>query len=258
MNKYLLKATILLLFLFTMFNISAQSTSGGRSRGNVIVNHQLSINANIRARVVIRHQTDGSFTPVNGTTNMIATLAAGNYVVEVSAPGYNTQSRAVTLNQNSTLTFQMQASTARLNVTSNVNGALIQVSGTSNAQGNAPWRMDLPLGNYNVTVSAEGYETQTRSINLQRQENLHFNLKQSTATAQIIIPPESLNMKDVNARSMIQVYDNGVLMNGTVLTLRPGQHTIQIVSGGLMTQTTIIAEAGRTYTIKPILSLLVE
>lgn len=212
----------------------------------------------------VTSNVDGTSIQVRGPSNtqgnapFRADLPRGNYTITATARGYDTQTQTVNLNSNKRVDFQLQPTTARLNVTSNVNGADLRISGPTNTQGNAPFRVDLPLGNYTITASAEGYDTQTNVINLQRHENVHFNLKKSNATVQIIIPSESLNMKDVNARSLIRIFDNGTEIDGANFQIRPGQHTIQIVSGGLMIQTTIIAEAGKTYTIKPQLTLIVE
>jgi len=335
MGKNIQKIIILAIVISSVLplNLFAQSTSGGRSRRGS--SYQLTVNANVPASVIINSQTDKSAAAVTGSTSQTFTLVPGNYNIQVSANGYTAQSRVVVLDNNKTETFQLQATTARLNVTSNVNRAALIISGGvgkgSTINGTVPYQGDLAQGSYTVTISAEGYISQSRTVNLQRHENIHFNLEQapvnlsvtsnvtgatvsvtggvgkgssmsgtipfqrellpgeynitvsaqgytsqtktlsltrasnlhfellpSTGTVQVIIPPEYLNKKDVNARAQIKIYDNGLEISGVAFQLRPGQHTIQIVSGGLMSQATINVEAGRVYTIKPILTLSVE
>ena len=102
---------------------------------------------------------------------------------------------------------------------------------------------------------AGGYVTQTKSLDLLSDTNFHFELQPAMGTVQVMVSPDSLNKSDIYAREKILIIDNGIEMESLSFQLRPGQHTIQIISGGLWTQTTIIVEAGKTYTIQPTLSL---
>lgn len=120
-------------------------------------------------------------------------------------------------------------------------------------QGTTSFTQSLPPGNYRITVEADGYISQTRDINLGANMTENFSLQPATGRVEIIMGGQFLNMKVTDPRSLIDIYDNGSLVegNGFILTLRPGQHTIQIVSGGLMAQATIRVEAGRTYILEP-------
>ncbi|MBI9097408.1 MAG: PEGA domain-containing protein [Spirochaetaceae bacterium] len=223
---------------------------------------QLNVTSNINGALIQVYNQSGNSLVTSGNAPFRASLPKGNYRVSASADRYTPVDQRVNLQSAQTINLQLQLATAKLNVTSNVNGAQIQVNSpgvnSPAASGNAPYQTDLPLGTYTVTASAPGYTPQTKELNHTRHSNVHFNLKAANGTVQIIIPPESLNKKDVNARNQIRIYDNGALVEGFIQQLRPGQHTIQIVSGGLMTQTTFNVEAGVTYTLKPVLTLTVE
>ena len=248
-NKLILFLAILLVPML----LFAQSASGGRSRGTSTF--QLTVTANISASVTITNPAIKGFTALNGNTTFVQALVPGKYTVKVSAEGYIAQTKTVNLTENQTVNFQLQPALVRLKVTSNVHGASVQVSGAGTASGNIPFQKNLTLGNYTVSISANGYESQSRAVNLQSAQNIHFNLKTAMGTLQVVISPDSLNKRDIYAREKILIIDNGIEMDGMNFQLRPGQHTIQIISGGLWTQTTINVEAGKTYTIQPTLSL---
>ena len=252
-KKILLAILVVLLFVGLTMDISAQSASGGRSRRGSTF--QLTITANVPASVSITNPMEKAFTALNGNTTFVQALVPGKYTVKVSAPGYIAQTKTIDLTANQTVNFQLQPALVRLKVTSNVHGASVQVSGAGTASGNIPFQKNLTLGNYTVSISANGYESQSRAVNLQSAQNIHFNLKTAMGTLQVVISPDSLNKRDIYAREKILIIDNGIEMEGMNFQLRPGQHTIQIISGGLWTQTTINVEAGKTYTIQPTLSL---
>ncbi|MDA3938175.1 MAG: PEGA domain-containing protein [Spirochaetia bacterium] len=301
---------------------------GGRSRRGSTF--QLTVTANVRASVSITNPAVKGFASLTGNTTFVQALAPGKYTVKVTAPGYTPQTKAVDLSANQTVDFQLQPALVRLKVTSNVNGSLVQFSGAGTASGNAPFQKDMIPGNYTVSISANGYVPQSRAVNLQTAQNVHFNLEKATVslnitsnvsgakvqisnpavkgsassgtipfqknlvlgnytitvsaggyvsqtksldltrdtnfhfdlkpamgTVQVMVAPDSLNKSDIYARDKIQIIDNGIEMESLSFQLRPGQHTLQIVSGGLWTQTTINIEAGKTYTLQPVLSLKV-
>ena len=161
-----------------------------------------------------------------------------------------------------------------LQVNSNVRGASISVVGKDGAKtsrfsqntsdsvninSKVPFKQTLKQGEYTITVSAPGYHTETRNINLTSNQNLTINLRLITAKVIITIPPTILNPKISNPAAQIKIYDNGELLGkGNIFELTPGQHTIQIVSGGIMLQGTFRLQAGKSYTIEPSIDLKIK
>jgi hypothetical protein len=327
-NKLSILLMVILLAAFLTQPVFAQSSTG---RSRTAATFKLTVTANVAATVTITNPSDKGFVAVKGRTTLVQDLAPGRYNVRVEAPGYLPQTKTINFSANQSLNYQLQPALMRLKVTSNVNGARVQVSGASRANGPAPFQKDLITGNYTVSISANGYVPQSRAVNLQSAQNLHFNLEFATVSLnvssnvpgakiqvnmvnskdpatfgsipfqknmvlgsysitvsaggyttqtkqlelsrdtnfhfelipamgklQVVISPDSLNKRDIYARDKILIIDNGIDMEGLNFELRPGQHTIQIISGGLWTQTTINVVAGKTYTIKPVLSFEVS
>lgn len=148
-----------------------------------------------------------------------------------------------------------------LTVTCNVPNATVEVysinSKDVNLNGSATFTATIAQGSYRIEVKAPNYIAQTRDIELNANSTEAFTLQPATGRVVILLTGDFLNMKHSNPRSQIQVYDNGTLLegNGFQYDLRPGQHTIQIVSGGFMVQDTIQVQAGRTYRLEPVFRL---
>jgi len=148
-----------------------------------------------------------------------------------------------------------------LTVTCNAPDATVEVysinSKDVSLNGSATFTATIAQGSYRIEVKAPNYITQTRDIELTANSTESFTLQPATGRVIILLTGEFLNMKHSNPRSLIEVYDNGTLLegNGFQYELRPGQHTIQIVSGGFMVQDTIQVQAGRTYRLEPVFRL---
>jgi len=149
-----------------------------------------------------------------------------------------------------------------LTVTCNVPNAsvIIEPEKGNRINGQATFEQMLDSGNIRITVEADGYISQTRDVNLDSNKTESFTLQPATGRVEVMISGDFLNKKIVNARDQIQVYDNGTLLggNGLVYELRPGQHTIQIVTGGFMVQKTIQVQAGRVYRLEPVLDIQIR
>ena len=255
-KKILLVFLTVLMLAGLSMNVFSQSASGGRSRRGSTF--QLTVTSNVSASVSIINPAIKGFNPLTGNTTFVQALAPGKYTVKVTAPNYTPQTKTVDLKANQTLNFQLQPALVSLNISSNIKGARVKVSGPASATGSIPFQKNMVLGNYSITVSAGGYISQTKSLNLTRDTNFHFELKPAMGTVQVMVAPDSLNKRDIYAREKILIIDNGIEMEGLSFQLRPGQHTLQIISGGLWTQTTIKVEAGKTYTIQPSLTFKVS
>ena len=150
-----------------------------------------------------------------------------------------------------------------LTVRSNVKAAYVTVKSVSTKDswtGNTDFNVQLAPGYYEVTVGADGYTSETRQVKIDGHQIVSFDLKQSVGKIVIFINGQDLNKKDLQGRQYIEVYDNGQKMpqNQFEFELRPGQHTIQIVSGALMSQVTINMEPGKTYIIEPYMGINVK
>ena len=102
--------------------------------------------------------------------------------------------------------------------------------------------------------------TETEQVNLNGNQTIDFRLKPAMGKVVIFVNGQDLNKKDLQGRQYLEIYDNGqkLPLNQFDFDLNPGQHTIQIVSGALMSQVTINVEAGRTYVLEPFMNINVK
>lgn len=97
--------------------------------------------------------------------------AAGTWQIVLSAKGHAPQTRSVTVNPSETALVKLELPLlATITVTGSPAGALARLAGPGafTAEGQLPWTAQgLPPGPYELTVSAEGAETQTRSVRVE-------------------------------------------------------------------------------------------
>lgn len=184
---------------------------------------------------------------------LILSIAAVAYG-QSSAAG---SSRRRSTTNNAQLIVNTNLATSAINVRGQggASNSFISSGSSTNLNAQGSFNQQLSQGSYTITVSAPGYYTETREINLSGNQTLNVNLRMMTADVTIRIPSQFI-AKEPGAVDRIRFYDNGeLLQGGPVYRLSPGQHTIRIESGGLWIQGTFNFEAGKTYIIEPTLSL---
>ncbi len=215
------------------------------------VQFSLSINSNVRdAKVIIKGS--GLNGQLVGSAPFTAQLNQGNYTIDVSADGYKSASREVSLASSQNVTINLEQNSYNLTITSNVEGAKVFIKGGSiNGQltGSTDMTTVLAPGSYQVKVNAPGYFAEEQTIYLSESTTLNIQLKGRTGRLDIIIPNEILDYSGANPAAQIKIFDNGKKVNDTSMELTPGQHTIRITSGAFASQQTINVQAGDSYRI---------
>jgi hypothetical protein len=140
---------------------------------------------------------------------------------------------------------------ASVTLTQTATGQARQTQTNDHGQFNAPF---LPLGNYSVSVSAPGYETQTISgINLQVDQtaNLHIALKVGSVSQTVQVTAASPLLDQVTS-SLGQVINNNEILNMPLNGRNPfalgqlvGNTTAVSSSTGAGTNMPFIAGGGR-------------
>ena len=251
-NKIFIIALILALLVPGL--IFAQRSTGGRTR---VVNYTLTIQCNVRGANIqmdkIEGTKDDSF---RGNAPFSQTVTAGSYNINVSADGYDSQSRVIEVSSDQTVNFTLIPSKVNLRISSNVPVAQVQVQGPDSANGRVTFNQALTKGNYRITVSASGYNTVTRNVNLSSDQNLTINLTPSTGTVNFIIPTDFLDMRNGNPTSLVEVYVDGQKQsNNRTVTMRPGRHTIRLSSGAFNVQKVLDIQAGQVYDFQLVMDL---
>ncbi|HCM27331.1 MAG TPA: hypothetical protein DIC34_12435 [Treponema sp.] len=190
---------------------------------------------------------------VIGSAPANASVEAGNYKVDVTAPGYQGYSTTVSVNGNATVAANLQPTSFRLTVNANVTGAEISLNGIK--AGNSPLSVDLSPGSYNLKVSAPGYQDYLAPISMNGPQNVSVNLTPMTASATVKVPAAILNRDAKNPESLVELYVDGVKQNALTVTVNAGTHRFRIVSGGLSVEAQAVLEAGKAYTIEPSFAL---
>jgi hypothetical protein len=142
----------------------------------------------------------------------------------------------------------------RLTVTSNVRGAEISIDGVRQRD-TAPAVFTLRPGTYTVTVEARGYQPWRIRVTLDSDQTIRAELLPPTATVILDIPPEYLNDQLRDPWRSIDFYVDGRLQRQTRVEVEPGYRTLAVVAGGLRLEAEFYFEAGRTYTVEPVMRL---
>ncbi|MDC7225528.1 MAG: PEGA domain-containing protein [Spirochaetales bacterium] len=233
-------------------NLNNSTTLNFRLDQAAPVKASLTVKSNTRnARVVITGiDVNGQ---VIGSAPYSSQIPLGRYSITVSAAGYTPLTKEINLTGNRTVNFNLDAETYNLTITSNVESARVFIKGGDiNGQitGQTDLTTTLPPGTYRIKVNAPGYFAEEKTVQFSRTSSVNFQLRQRSGRLEVIIPNDILNYTLNNLENRIKIYDNGTEVDGTSLTLSPGQHTIRITSGGFARQQTINVRAGESYRLE--------
>jgi hypothetical protein len=187
-----------------------------------------------------------------------AMLEDGNYQVSINAPGFEPYSAVVTVHGNTSHSANLrQMLQSRLTVTANLSGAEVFLNNVK--AGNTPLTVDLVPGSYNLRVSAPGYQDYAAGIVMNGSQTVSASLIPQFATVTVFLPPQFINHdNNRDQRAQLDLYIDGIKQNGVQAQVPAGQRRIRVVAGFLSFETSVIFEAGRSYTVEPVLSLNVR
>jgi hypothetical protein len=129
--------------------------------------------------------------------------------------------------------------TVTLSIHCNVQGAAIHISGgdiIGTKVGYADFSIELSPGTYTVEASADGYQSQTRTVRLRRDQSISFNL----SGGQPVQHDASLTVRSNVGGAHVSIWGNGVSEEGSTtmrVDLPPGNYTVEVSKHGYITQT---------------------
>ena len=209
---------------------------------------QVTVNSNVPATVSI----DGR---ARGATPLTLALAAGQYQLQLDAPGYSVLAVALAVSNQSrrSYTFELQPAVRQVTVNTNV-PATVAIDGQT--RGGTPLSIPLAPGEHQLLLSAPGY-IQTAGILVvsdQSNQSYLFDLLPALATIVVDVPDQFLNKRlpDVaTARGQVQLFVDGNRMDNTRFVEVPaGTRTIMLLSGGVGLSQQVELQAGLEYTVR--------
>ncbi len=174
---------ILLLLTSILYPVLAQRTgpaSGGTNSSSSSSQPTLTVNCNIRnAFVSISTLYQKNSSIASGNAPFTVQLNKDAYVVTVTAPGYEQQQQTIQLNGNQTVNFNLGQEKANLTVQCNVRDAKVVITGggiSGQLIGSAPFTARLGKGSYSINVTAPGFLSASRQVNLDSNQTLNISL----------------------------------------------------------------------------------
>ena len=158
----------------------------------------------------------------------------GEYNVTVVKDGYDTQTETVTLTKDATelVDFTLVQQDGTLQVNSTPAGAGIYLNDVATGELTNFTFTDKPVGEYNVTVVKDGYDTQTEMVTLRKDatELVAFTLVQQVGTLQV-------NSTPTNASIYLNDIATGEFTNFTFDNKPVGEYNVTVVKDGYDSQT---------------------
>jgi len=209
------------------------------------------INANLQAALFPLNVTvnvSGATIQVdNVTVNTPAMVTAGNHVLTVSAPGYNSYTQSFTQNlRGLSIPVTLTPAAFPFSVRSNVVGAAVSIDNFPVTSFPVP----VSPGNHTVTVSALGYQIFSQT----------FLMPANATTLTVAMVPD-LGMVQIktedwvssNGARLVKVFVNGVEQKDKPLQLAlpQGVYLIRLEAGLAFAEAKVSVQAGRSITLVP-------
>ncbi|WFN33843.1 PEGA domain-containing protein [Methanogenium sp. S4BF] len=207
--------------------------------------------------VAITSTPQDAFVYVDGvnttrTTDASLYLPVGDHQMTVALRGYVTPANrtvTVTAGTTTTLDFDLVRETGYLEVTSVPDGAAIILDGTdTNTRTNATLADPLPTGDYNVTVTLDGYITPAEevvTITTGDTTTVNFDLVRETGFLEVTSVP-------AGAHIFLDGTDTHTLTNATLADPLPtGEYNVTVALDGYLTpeNRTVTITAGATTSV---------
>jgi hypothetical protein len=185
-------------------------------------------------------------------------LDAETYRIAVVADGYQTFRQTVTLEagQTTTVNANLEPITYDLNVDPGIGDAQIVIEGAG--QGRGSLRVSLRPGTYTVRITAPGFQNFRTQVTIRGDQTLRPTLQPAFATLQIEIPREMIAGDPDEMEDEFDIYVDGQLQSGMQFQVEPGRRQFRLESGAWAVNGDFVVEAGRTYVLRPRLTLSLE
>ena len=210
---------VISVLLLVSGGLLAQSAAGGSKGGTTSYTITFQLNPP-NAQVYV----DGQALKGN-----VATLAAGNHTIKVTAPGYQDYNGTINVTSNMTVPITLQPATAQVTFQLNIPGAQIYVN-------NQPIKgtvATLPFGTHTVRVSFAGYVEFTTTITVNGNMTVPITLQPATATVTFQLNPGNA-----------QVFVDNQTIKGNTVTLTMGNHSVRVTAPGYIDFNTTVTVNG--------------
>lgn len=207
--------SLFLCFVF-LFSYTASPSMAGKTATGSVLGTLKGVVKTVNASSVIAGAKITAICPGSGTYSTMTqtdgsyslSLPAGYYTVTCTATGYNpvTANSSLKSNRTSILNFNLSATEP---VTGNikgtivdastgisVSGATVEVAGlTTVSDGQGNYYIDnLPVGTYELTVQAAGYNTEHKTVNINSTDTLQYSIALLPLTSNVKIRQISANL----------------------------------------------------------------
>lgn len=210
----------------------------------------LSISANApNAQVSVNGAPMGN-APIN------VSVETGIYRVQISAPGYEPYDANVSVNNNTNLAATLKQQAGKLTISANVIGAEVYLNNIK--AGVIPFTTELPFGSYNLKITAPGYQDYVAGIVVSGPQNIIINLVPLMATVRLNISDRFFGKQHKNPMGLIDFYVDNIKQKDFTVSVVPGTHNFKLEFGVIALETTLVVEAGKTYTLEPNFVLTVK